>query len=473
MQKSLLFFFSLLLITGCRGPETIVVQTEPLKPVPYQADTTSGDGEKAFVQVRLGETAPVESLDPLFASHNSELRLVNLIYDGLVDLDESGNIAPAIARRWQANDDSTQFTFVLNTKIKYHRSRIFGGNAERTVKAEDVKFVFERMASALVPEDAAEMFRHIRGFEEYKNEQQFVKNPAKRILKGVSGIMVHNDSTVTFILKKPDLLFLEKLVHPFASIYPRELFQNNTPPLQEAVGTGAFYFIRKDGNTYLLAPNPDYYKNIPQINRLDITAGIVEKELFQQFARRELDVIVEPGPSLLNTVADSSGELAVSYGDEFVLEKTGLQTTYTFYFNPESEKQHQVQQFFELADFDLLEKTAAIYKISLQEPVQDTAAVVDTLSGIIFTQTNHPAERYFINQLALQLSGTDLSIAMNQSYAMSDEITFSTRKFKGAVPVLTWQVPVYILKHPTVSGIEVQHFAWNLNLSRISVEGGS
>src|SRR5699024_3035033 len=151
-----------------------------------------------FQKLVIGELNAIRSFDPLFANNASEMRAVQLIYEGLVRFDENGEAVPGIARSWLVNDDSTRYEFNLRRGIFYHNSDIFSTGTGRRLVADDVKFAFERMAKVDVPPQAARLFMNITGFEPFYQEQHFVFDPQFRRFKGVSGIKTPDENTVIF-----------------------------------------------------------------------------------------------------------------------------------------------------------------------------------------------------------------------------------------------------------------------------------
>lgn len=479
MKKLILLLLPVFIISSCgKGPETVTVRSGD-SDLFAANDTTIQQTEPVteedddFVQVKIGEIAPVESLDPLFATSNSELRVINLIYDKLVGIGNNGNLFPLMANRWAVNDDSTQFTFHLKTSLKFHDSPAFESGTGRQFTAKDVKYVFERMAGNDVPEFAAQHFSHIRGFKALQNELKYVKDPSKRVISGVDGIRVQNDSTVTFILNRASPDFLRKLAHPIASIYARESVPASGP-IQQAAGTGRFQFIQKENNTHLLTINEDHSSNLPDINRLDIISGINERDLYQEFAAERIDLLMELGPATLLTVADSTGSLLSSFYNNYELHTAPVSSEYPIYYNPASGQAANVNQVLNALNENSILISEALGTLSFTE-TDSTSAVQDaeTNAGMNITHTTHPFYRFMLNNVAPQVNNSGFSFSMNASYAFSDQVTFTTKPYQGTERVLTWNAPIYLLSHNHVQGITVNQYPWNMDLSSFSMQGAN
>lgn len=477
MKKLILLLLPVFFISSCgKGPETVTVRTGS-SDLFAATDTTARQSEPVtteeddFVQVRIGEIAAIESLDPLFATSNSELRVISLIYDKLVGIGNNGDLYPLMANRWTVNDDSTQFTFHLKTSLKFHDSPAFESGTGRPFTANDVKFVFERMASDNVPEFTGDQFNHIRGFKALQNELKYVKDPSKRVISEIDGIRVQNDSTVTFVLNQPSNDFLRLLAHPMASIYAKESVPESGP-VQQAAGTGRFRFIQKENNTHLLTINEDHSSNLPDINRLDVVSGINERNLYQEFAGERIDLLMELGPATLLTVADSTGALLSSFYNNYELHKATVSSDYPIYFNAGSGQADKVNQVLNNLDQNSVLISDALGTLSVSY-TDSTTSVQDENTSMSITHTAHPFYRFLLNNVAPQINGSGYSFSMNASYAYHDQVTFTTKPYPGTEKVLSWNTPIYLLSHNNIQGITVTHHPWNIDLSSFSLNGAN
>ncbi|HBX65776.1 MAG TPA: hypothetical protein DEG32_06350 [Balneolaceae bacterium] len=423
------------------------------------------------MQVRLGEIATIESLDPLYASSNSEFRTINLLYEGLTSLNGLGSPTPRLAKSWDVNSDSTRFIFNLRTNIYFHDSSVFEGGNGRRFKASDVSYIFKRMTDNNVPDFTADHFKDIRGFSAYHNEQTYIKDPAKRVLTSIGGIVVRNDSTVIFHMNKPAPDFLKRLAHPMASVYAKESVPT-TGLIQKAAGTGRFAFIKKEGNAYLLTTNKDYRGFIPAISRLDIISGLSEKDLYQQFAQGNIDALVELGASTLLTVADSSGNLNQSFINQFNLSKAEATSSYNLYYNTSSGQDNQLSEFFTALKPEALLQNKALGSVKI-DSVNLTSNQNTATRQFVVTQTEHPFELFLLNNMAPQATGANFSFSMNASYAISDNVTFTTRPYPGTQKFLSWESPIYILSNNRVSGLKVDDEPWNLSFTSLKISGAN
>ncbi|MDR9418963.1 ABC transporter substrate-binding protein [Gracilimonas sp.] len=472
MKNVLLLLFSMVIMISCgKGPETVTVNADNsnlFSPTDSISAETETSEDEEFIHIKLGEIAKIESLDPLFATSNSEFRILNLVYDRLVKLHLDGNIGPALAKRWTVSNNSTQYTFHLRSDAFFHDSPVFEGNTGRKVVASDVKYIFERMAQANVPGFASRYFNDIRGFNAYQNENEYVKNPELRVINSIEGIRVRNDSTISFILKRPSGNFLTRLAHPRASVYPRENVPSSRATIQQAAGSGVFRFIQHENNSHLLTVNEDYFGQKPSINRLDVISGLSERDLFQEFASTNLHALIELSPSILTTVADSTGTLQSSIYKNYALQSPSVYSYYNLYYNRDSNQRQQAYHLLKSLNSDDLLSSPALGSISTYIPDSLTVNETDSVQ-LISTQTEHPFEMYLLNNLGPVANSLGYTFSMSPTYAINNITAFSTRPYSNARPILSWRAPLYILHHNSVSGIKIEAAPWNLDVSSIEL----
>src|SRR5690554_998510 len=62
---------------------------------------------------RYNEYGNIPTLDPAFARNLQTISIGNQLFNGLVQLDDSLNILPDIAKSWTINDTTNTYTFIL------------------------------------------------------------------------------------------------------------------------------------------------------------------------------------------------------------------------------------------------------------------------------------------------------------------------------------------------------------------------
>ncbi len=78
-------------------------------------------------------------IDPAIGSDNSSSKAITNLYDTLVYPTPEGEVIPHLAESWEISDDGLTYTFKLKEGVKFHDGS--------ELKAEDVKFSFERLVA--------------------------------------------------------------------------------------------------------------------------------------------------------------------------------------------------------------------------------------------------------------------------------------------------------------------------------------
>ncbi|MDZ7658183.1 ABC transporter substrate-binding protein [Fodinibius sp.] len=479
---------SLVLLWGCKQPETVVIEDAPTASAP--ADTTeeypTGDDNSDFRKLVIGEYQSITSFDPLLADNGATMRALQLIYEGLVRLDSNGNTVPAVAKNWEVSNDSLTYTFTLNQNIYYHDSEVFSTGTGRRLTAQDVKFVFERMAKAGNPSTAAKLFWNIKGFEPYYQEQHNVYEPEKRTLSEVSGIQTPNDSTVVFELHEEDPQFLEKLATPYALIYPREAV-NNTQKSFAPVGSGPFTLSSQRADSgYIFAKSQKYhaYKTI-RLNRVDILTSSSESNLIRQMASGNIHLLPEIGPNIIQNFATDAGTLKAGFNDRYTLTKRNNPIEITLRFNPNTDITEEdaerisrltyanTSSYFE----QLPDPIVAVDSTENQQP-SDTTITEENLYAVF---SDDPFIRTYLGNLSKILNRQGVNLEMtkfriptrNTELWVTQHASFINEdkdKLNNNYPVVfRFRVYPTALQRNEITGLNFNQYGWWLNLRGVSL----
>ena len=88
----------------------------------------SSNPKKVF---RYNEDGGITSLDPAFARTQANTWAVNMLFNGLVQLDEYAQVQPCVAKSWDISEDGRTYTFHLRRDVRFHDCPAFGSDEER------------------------------------------------------------------------------------------------------------------------------------------------------------------------------------------------------------------------------------------------------------------------------------------------------------------------------------------------------
>jgi peptide/nickel transport system substrate-binding protein len=219
-------YYALTVGRGPTGPQTTT-------------GTTTGTATQANVTLTAGFLIDVTSINPVHWFTISDLNVLQLIYNTLVQVNSSGLPAPGLAQSWTISPDGRTYTFEIVRNATWHDGK--------PVTAEDVAFTLMYWKK--------------------------VNPPYYGTLVGsIENATVIGPYTVRVTLSHPLPGFLLDLAD-LGLIIPKHIWQNVTNPVNQTnlVGSGPFQFVsRTPGVDIILKANPNYWRGAPRYGWLVI-----------------------------------------------------------------------------------------------------------------------------------------------------------------------------------------------------------
>ncbi|MBK8409548.1 MAG: ABC transporter substrate-binding protein [Sandaracinaceae bacterium] len=236
----------------------------------------------------FGAASDVHSLDPHIAYDANSYMALRLVYDGLLDYDQEGQMVPSLATAMPTvSEDGRTFTFQLREGVYFHDSPIFDG--PRELVAEDVRWSIERLLHPDTGSPGVSFFARLRGFEAYREGRA----------QHVEGIAVRGRYEIAFTLDQPDQTFLNAMAMVFAYPVARENYEHyaalGDPGEVERnpVGTGPFAFEEWErGVQMTFTRNRRYWQpNRPNPDRMVMIEQLSGETAVGRFSNGDLDVL--------------------------------------------------------------------------------------------------------------------------------------------------------------------------------------
>lgn len=199
------------------------------------AATAPADGEAAGTEaavLSVGWSGAPANLDPLSASADTEIVLLNAVYDYLIDTDANNELVPRLATDWSVSEDGLTYTLTIADGVTFHN-----GDA---LTLDDIIWTIERLQT---PDSAtADLFANLES------------------------VSAGDGNTLIFELSETNPDFLYNLTDNHAVILQADAQNIGS----EFNGTGPFVlenYAAEDRAT--LTANPDYFQGAPSLSGLE------------------------------------------------------------------------------------------------------------------------------------------------------------------------------------------------------------
>jgi ABC-type transport system substrate-binding protein len=280
--------------------------------------------DRDYLVFRYNEHSNISSLDPAFARNPQNIWPTNQLFNGLVQLNDSLEIKPDIAKSWELVDSTCTYYFTLRDDVFFHRNKAFGNDSTRKVSAQDFEYSFNRLIDPKVA------------------------SPGSWVMSNVELVKAENDSVLKVIMKAPFPPFLGMLGMRYFSVVPKEAVEfYGNKFRRNPVGTGPFQFKLWEENVKLVfRKNNAYFETDSQGNQLPYLEAVAitflpdKQSEFLQFTQGKLDFMSGLDNSYKDEIITTTGQLQPNYESTVTLSTSPfLNTEYLgFFMNAESQE---------------------------------------------------------------------------------------------------------------------------------------
>ncbi len=231
------------------------------------------DGKPDGGVLGYGEYGRPATLDPITSNEMISLRLTELIFNGLVGINEKQEIVPELAEKWEISPDGRLYTFHLRKGVTWHARE---GEEAKPFTADDVIFTHKIMM-------------HPKTITPLKVRYEFIDKMEKV-----------DDYTVQCTLKRPILNALAKFSF---KIIPRHGPSNplyltrEDAFVQNPIGTGPYQLKNVTADReIILTANENYFKGRPHIDKFVSKPFADQNIMTQALMFNAIDMIVLVNP---------------------------------------------------------------------------------------------------------------------------------------------------------------------------------
>ena len=221
-------------------------------------------------RILMGEPA---TLDPAVAGDAGSAAVIAQLFEGLTAIDPSLTPRPALAERWELNDEGRTVVFTLRDGLTFS-----DGSA---LTAADVRRSWLRVLDPAAPSPLASLLYDVVGARDYA---------AGRGSPDAVGV-VADGRTLEVRLTRPAGDFPAIAASPTLAVVP-PLVGTDPAALQpspEFVGSGGYLLVAPAANGLALKANPRYWAGPPAITNVTLVSDIGGRSTVDVFAAGELD----------------------------------------------------------------------------------------------------------------------------------------------------------------------------------------
>ncbi len=285
-------------------PTAAPAQPEPTKPPaptatkpPEPTKAPAPAGPKVY---RIGRGTYPDVLDPQKSSYGIEIEFLKLTYEGLLAIDEKGNIGPGGADKWQSSPDGTKMTF----HIRDGMVRSDG----TPITAADYEYALKREVDPCVPaKQYTSILYDIKGAEAL-DALDCKKDAAKLDAAWKDyGVKALDKSNLEVTFKNP-IGFWQYVAYTWVT-YPTDKRAVDKDPdnwwTKPAghVGNGPFVVKSiEQGKKVVFVANDKYWRGKPKLDRIELIYNVDAAVILEAYKKDELDINANVAPEDVSTI---------------------------------------------------------------------------------------------------------------------------------------------------------------------------
>lgn len=237
----------------------------------------------------LAGVADIASFDPSTATDAPSLTAIDLVFTGLVELNDQLQVEPQLAQSYSASSDGLTYTFHLRPNLKFSDGT--------SLTANDVAYSIDRSLSPAQSQLNGVTLTYLG----------LLKDADKRANGKVSTLIgdsvnVIDANTIALSISRPAPYFLEALTYPTSYVVEKSVIDKWgakwTDHLSDTGGQGGDgpFKVKSYSHTtgITFVPNPNYYGPQPQLQEYDIHFYKTPETSYSAYSANQLEYSVVP-----------------------------------------------------------------------------------------------------------------------------------------------------------------------------------
>jgi oligopeptide transport system substrate-binding protein len=266
-----------LLITSCSvfgGNDTTVPQKQtPKVPPQNQTYTIPATGIFDFA-----------TLDPALAQDANSISAIQMMYTGLVSLNDHLQVQAQLAQSWQVSADGLTWTFHLRPHLKFSDGT--------PLTSADVAYSINRALQPATKSTVAPVYLSL-----LKDSDQLLAGHISTLIN--DSILTPNPQTVVLIISHPASYFLSMLTNTCSYVVEKKLIDQYqtqfTDHLSTGGGAGPFKVLSYTHRQQIVfVPNKNYYNPPPQLQKVTFVFYHASDAAYQAYQNGQVDTTPVP-----------------------------------------------------------------------------------------------------------------------------------------------------------------------------------
>ncbi len=284
IKKHIMLFFVMLcvssfLCTACNifgGPTT-----QPLVKAPTN--------KQIFTIPEVG-IADISTLDPALAHDPASINMVQMLFTGLVQLDDKLQLHPQLASSWDLGPDNVTWTFHLKKNLHFSDGT--------PLTSKDVAYSIDRALQPTTQSTVAPLYLSL-----IKDADQLLAGRTTTLIG--DSLQTPDDTTLAIVTTKASAYFLNMLTSTCSYVVEKSFVTKYgakfTDHLAQGGGTGPFSLVQDiHGQEIDFAPNKNYYDPKPQLQHVRVAFYHQASDAYQAYQHGTIDMTGIPQATLAN-----------------------------------------------------------------------------------------------------------------------------------------------------------------------------
>ena len=248
------------------------------------------DNKQVFVDAySVHGLSDIKTFDPALVTDGHSINAINLVFTGLVELDQNLNIKGELAQSYSVGSDGVTWTFKLKPNLQFSDGT--------SLTSADVAYSIDRALQPATKSGTAGAYLNL-----IKDSDKLLAGKIKTVIG--DSITTPDPNTVVIITNAKAAYFLGALSYPSSYVIEKKLIDTYgskfADHLSEGQGGSGPFMVKKysRGQEIDFVPNPHYYGSKPQLKEIIFPFYKSSDTLYKAYQTGTVDTSVIPTAQL-------------------------------------------------------------------------------------------------------------------------------------------------------------------------------